>query len=44
MDSPMAGLVMAIKDPVVLLFALMSILQILGLAFSNFFPTCVSND
>lgn len=43
-DSPIAGLMMAIKDPIVLLFALMTICQILGLSFSNFFPTWVSNS
>ncbi|KAF8228548.1 MFS general substrate transporter [Tricholoma matsutake] len=38
-DSPMAGFMMAIRDPVVLIFAIMTVSQILGLTFVNFFPT-----
>ena len=40
--SAFAGLVMALKDPKVPLFALMTCSQLLGLGFVNFFPTCVS--
>ncbi|KAL0565442.1 hypothetical protein V5O48_016582, partial [Marasmius crinis-equi] len=38
-DSPFHGLKLAITDPKVLLFALMSCVQLLGLGFSIFFPT-----
>ncbi|KAJ7095779.1 MFS general substrate transporter [Mycena belliarum] len=38
-DTPMAGLKMAITDPLVLTFALMSASQLLGLSFISFFPT-----
>ncbi|KAF9465317.1 MFS general substrate transporter [Collybia nuda] len=38
-DSPMEGLKMAIKDPIVQLFSLMTISQLLGLSFVQFFPT-----
>ncbi|KAJ7134733.1 MFS transporter [Mycena epipterygia] len=38
-DTPMAGLKMAIKDPLVLTFALMTTSQLLGLSFISFFPT-----
>ncbi|KAF8228527.1 MFS general substrate transporter [Tricholoma matsutake] len=38
-DSPIAGFMMAIRDPVVLIFAIMTVSQILGLTFVNFFPT-----
>jgi len=38
-DSPIVGLKMAIMDPIVLLFSLLSISQILGLSFIQFFPT-----
>lgn len=41
--SLLAGFVMAIRDPVVLLFAVTSICQFLGQSFANFFPTCVDN-
>lgn len=37
----MQGLKMAIKDPIVLVFALMTTSQLLGLSFVQFFPTCV---
>jgi hypothetical protein len=40
---PMAGFMMAIRDPIVSLFALMTVFQILGLSFANFFPTYVPN-
>jgi hypothetical protein len=39
LHSPMEGLKMAIRDPIVLLFALMTIAQLLGLSFVQFFPT-----
>jgi hypothetical protein len=35
----MKGLIMAIKDPVVLLFALTELLELLGMSFVQFFPT-----
>ena len=35
------GLVMALKDPKVPLFALMACFQLLGTGFSAFFPTYV---
>ncbi|KAJ7133534.1 MFS general substrate transporter [Mycena epipterygia] len=38
-DTPLAGLKMAIKDPLVLTFAVMNASQLLGLSFINFFPT-----
>ncbi|KAF5322407.1 hypothetical protein D9619_001308 [Psilocybe cf. subviscida] len=38
-DSPMRGLIMAIKDPKVGIFAIMTIAQLLGLSFVQFFPT-----
>ncbi|XP_006462957.1 hypothetical protein AGABI2DRAFT_224616 [Agaricus bisporus var. bisporus H97] len=38
-DSAWRGLKLAIKDPLVLLFIVMTILQLLGLSFVNFFPT-----
>ncbi|KAF8218614.1 MFS general substrate transporter [Tricholoma matsutake] len=38
-DSPMAGFMMAMKDPIVLIFAIMTTSQLLGLTFVNFFPT-----
>ncbi|KAG6889495.1 hypothetical protein C0995_000661 [Termitomyces sp. Mi166 len=38
-DSPMRGLKMAISDPIVLIFTLQTISQLLGLSFVNFFPT-----
>ncbi|KAI0687878.1 MFS general substrate transporter [Cerioporus squamosus] len=38
-DSAFKGLIMAIKDPKVPLFALMGCAQLLGLGFVNFFPT-----
>jgi len=37
--SPLQGLKMAIMDPIVVLFAIMTISQLLGLSFVNFFPT-----
>lgn len=39
--SPVHGLVLAVKDPRVWLFALLNVSQLLGLSFTNFFPTCV---
>lgn len=38
-DSPLLGFKLAIKDPKVLLFAIMTLAQLLGLSFVNFFPT-----
>ncbi|KAI0759993.1 MFS general substrate transporter [Trametes elegans] len=38
-DSALKGLVMAIKDPKVPIFAVMTCSQLLGLGFVNFFPT-----
>ena len=38
-DSAFAGLIMALKDPKVPLFAVMTCSQLLGLGFVNFFPT-----
>ncbi|KAL0573376.1 hypothetical protein V5O48_008573 [Marasmius crinis-equi] len=38
-ESPFYGLKLAITDPKVLLFALMTCAQLLGLGFINFFPT-----
>ncbi|KAF5348567.1 hypothetical protein D9756_009620 [Leucocoprinus leucothites] len=38
-DSPMKGLKMAILDPIVGLFAIMALVQLLGLSFVSFFPT-----
>ncbi|PPR01382.1 hypothetical protein CVT24_006220 [Panaeolus cyanescens] len=38
-DSQLQGLIMAIKDPKVGIFALMTISQLLGLSFVQFFPT-----
>ncbi|KAF8624305.1 hypothetical protein AX15_005936 [Amanita polypyramis BW_CC] len=38
-DSPLAGLKMAIMDLKVQLFALMSLFQLLGLSFVQYFPT-----
>jgi len=38
-DTPLEGLKMAIKDPLVLTFAVMNAAQLLGLSFINFFPT-----
>ncbi|KAJ7485985.1 MFS general substrate transporter [Mycena galericulata] len=38
-DTPMQGLRLAIKDPLVLTFALMTTCQLLGLSFISFFPT-----
>ncbi|KAJ7274058.1 major facilitator superfamily domain-containing protein [Mycena rebaudengoi] len=38
-DSPLAGFKMAIKDPLVLVFAFMNTAQLLGLSFISFFPT-----
>ncbi|KAF8624306.1 hypothetical protein AX15_005937 [Amanita polypyramis BW_CC] len=38
-DSPLAGLKMAITDSKVQLFALMSLSQLLGLSFVQYFPT-----
>jgi len=41
-DSPLNGLLMAIKDPKVWIFAIMNTAQLLGLSFVNFFPTLTS--
>jgi cobalamin synthase len=38
-DSPTRGLILAIKDPKVGIFAVMTIAQLLGLSFVQFFPT-----
>lgn len=38
-DSPVQGLIMAIKDPLVSIFSIMTISQILGLSFLQYFPT-----
>ncbi|CDO77032.1 hypothetical protein BN946_scf184403.g7 [Trametes cinnabarina] len=38
-DSAMKGLIMALKDPKVPIFAVMTCSQLLGLGFVNFFPT-----
>ena len=42
-SSAFAGLLMAIKDPKVPLFAVLTCAQLLGLGFINFFPTYVSH-
>jgi len=36
---PMQGLILAVKDPKVAIFALMNVSQLLGLSFVQFFPT-----
>ncbi|KAG9086650.1 hypothetical protein FRC06_002995 [Ceratobasidium sp. 370] len=41
-DSAFAGLIMALKDPKVPIFAVLACSQLLGLSFVNFFPTTVS--
>ncbi|KAF8813955.1 MFS general substrate transporter [Phlegmacium glaucopus] len=38
-DSPVQGLIMAIKDPLVSIFSIMTISQLLGLSFVQYFPT-----
>ncbi|KAJ7643659.1 major facilitator superfamily domain-containing protein [Roridomyces roridus] len=38
-DTPLEGFKLAIRDPLVLSFALMNTAQALGLSFLNFFPT-----
>ncbi|KAF7365095.1 MFS general substrate transporter [Mycena venus] len=38
-DTPLAGLRMAAKDPLVWTFAIMTTAQLLGLSFVSFFPT-----
>ncbi|KAG6813012.1 hypothetical protein H0H92_014750 [Tricholoma furcatifolium] len=38
-DSPLKGLKMAIQDPLVIIFAIQTVSQLLGLSFVNFFPT-----
>ena len=35
----MQGLILAVKDPKVAIFALMNVSQLLGLSFVQFFPT-----
>ncbi|THH30870.1 hypothetical protein EUX98_g3336 [Antrodiella citrinella] len=42
MDSAWSGLVQALKDPKVSIFAVMTCAQLLGLSFVNFFPTLTS--
>ena len=45
--SPVQGLILAIKDPKVAIFAIMTAAQLLGLSFLQFFPTSeyiLSND
>ena len=37
--SQLQGLILAVKDPKVAIFALMTIFQLLGLSFIQFFPT-----
>ena len=37
--SPLQGLILAVKDPKVAIFALMNVSQLLGLSFTQFFPT-----
>ena len=41
--SQIQGLIMAIKDPLVSLFAIMTTSQLLGLSFVQYFPTWVSS-
>lgn len=41
--SQVQGLIMAIKDPLVSLFAIMTTSQLLGLSFIQYFPTWVDN-
>jgi len=41
-DTALEGLQLALKDPKVLLFAMMSFSQLLSLSFVNFFPTLTS--
>jgi MFS family permease len=41
-DSPLQGLIMAAKDPKVWIFSIMTVAQLLGLSFVNFFPTLTS--
>ena len=41
--SQVQGLIMAIKDPLVSLFAIMSTSQLLGLSFVQYFPTLVDS-
>ncbi|KAF9063519.1 major facilitator superfamily domain-containing protein [Rhodocollybia butyracea] len=41
-DSPLKGLIMAVKDPKVWVFSIMFAAQALGLSFINFFPTLTS--
>jgi len=38
-DSQLQGLIMALKDPKVAIFSIMTIAQLLGLSFVQFFPT-----
>jgi hypothetical protein len=38
-----SGLMMAIRDPIVLVFALANLAQVFGLTFVLFFPTCACN-
>ncbi len=40
-DSPLHGLKLALKDPLIYVFSIMNAAQLLGLSFVNFFPTCV---
>ena len=41
LPSPNQGLIMAIKDPLVSLFSILAVSQLLGLSFVQYFPTCV---
>ncbi|KAJ7503292.1 MFS general substrate transporter [Mycena galericulata] len=41
-DSPLNGLKKALRDPIVLMFAMMAMCQQLGTSFSQFFPTLAS--
>ncbi|PBL03703.1 MFS general substrate transporter [Armillaria gallica] len=38
-NSPLHGLKLALKDPLVYVFSIMNATQLLGLSFDNFFPT-----
>ncbi|KIY51512.1 MFS general substrate transporter [Fistulina hepatica ATCC 64428] len=38
-DSPTKGLIMALRDPRVIILAIMDMSQLLGLSYINFFPT-----
>ena len=38
-ESPLRGLILAVKDPKVWIFSALNVAQLLGLGFVNFFPT-----